>query len=283
MAVLFLARGGMPLSDVWQAWLAPLSGLIPIQVPRCCALRAGCRGGCTPPSKADAAVPSRMQATEKQFCLPGVPNGPPSAVLQCAAPSGSALHAQMLYSFYVHSSRIRFKNFPPGDLFHGTLISNLTYAGDRAPHVTCSGRAGGVCRLVRGTTLPRGSLPAQSAARAAGWGDTTQAVRELLRAALLEPRNQRFILLSDADIPLYPATLTYLQLFQAGPVRAHTQPAMGDPSSPAASLDGALATQQPPGHPVLVIVEHGVRASRCTPKLAETPERLLHCSCSCSR
>ena len=48
----------------------------------------------------------------------------------------------------------------------------------------------------------------------AGWGDTTHAVRSLLRTALLEPRNQRFMLLSDADIPLYPATLTYLQLFQ---------------------------------------------------------------------
>ena len=35
-----------------------------------------------------------------------------------------------------------------------------------------------------------------------------------MKTALLEPRNKRFMLLSDADIPLYPATLTYLQIMQ---------------------------------------------------------------------
>ena len=73
----------------------------------------------------------RAQATEKLFCLPGVPNAPPATVLDCQAPAGNALEAQMLYSFYVHSSRIRFKDFAPGDLFAGTLVPNLTHAGAR--------------------------------------------------------------------------------------------------------------------------------------------------------
>ena len=71
-----------------------------------------------------------MQATEKLFCIPGVANTPPATILQCAPSAGNALQAQMLYSFYVHSSRIRFKDFPPGDLFHGTLVPNLTHAGN---------------------------------------------------------------------------------------------------------------------------------------------------------
>ena len=29
---MFLARGGMPLSKVWEAWLQPIAGLMPMQV-----------------------------------------------------------------------------------------------------------------------------------------------------------------------------------------------------------------------------------------------------------
>ena len=49
---------------------------------------------------------------------------------------------------------------------------------------------------------------------ATSWGDTIEAMRALLRAALADPLNQRFLTLSDSDVPLYPATLTYLQLMQ---------------------------------------------------------------------
>ena len=158
-----------------------------------------------------------VQATEKKFCLPGVPSGPPSAVLQCTAPVGTALQAQMLYSFYVHSSRIRFKDFPAGDLFQGTMISNLTHAGDSSQGPAATLGCNGCLQLVQVCVQECSCCKTLSVNLCAGWGDTTRAVRELLRAALLEPRNQRFILLSDADIPLYPATMTYLQLFQACP------------------------------------------------------------------
>ena len=43
-------------------------------------------------------------------------------------------------------------------------------------------------------------------------GDTTGPVRHLLQAALAEPRNERFVLLSETDIPLYPAKMVWLQL-----------------------------------------------------------------------
>lgn len=44
------------------------------------------------------------------------------------------------------------------------------------------------------------------------WGDTIDATRAQLRHALKEALNQRFLLLSDTDVPLYPARLVYLQL-----------------------------------------------------------------------
>ena len=40
------------------------------------------------------------------------------------------------------------------------------------------------------------------------------AARNLLGAALRDPLNQKFILLSESGLPLYPPTTTYLQLMQ---------------------------------------------------------------------
>ena len=87
--------------------------------------------------------------------------------------AASVRQQQMLFTLYVHSSLLGFSGFQPGDVFHGTLIRNLTHAEA---------------------------------------GDSTAAVRQLLQAALAEPRNQRFVLLSDTDIPLYPARLIWMQL-----------------------------------------------------------------------
>lgn len=44
------------------------------------------------------------------------------------------------------------------------------------------------------------------------WGDTIDATRAQLRHALTDPLNQRFLMLSDTDVPLYPARMVYLQL-----------------------------------------------------------------------
>lgn len=48
----------------------------------------------------------------------------------------------------------------------------------------------------------------------AAWGShaLVVAARELLRAALRDPHNQRFILLSETAVPMYPPTVTYHQL-----------------------------------------------------------------------
>lgn len=46
------------------------------------------------------------------------------------------------------------------------------------------------------------------------WGQHSlaDASRILLRAALADPANQKFIMLSESDIPLYPPTAIWLQL-----------------------------------------------------------------------
>lgn len=46
------------------------------------------------------------------------------------------------------------------------------------------------------------------------WGTFTlvEATRALMRAALKDPLNQRFVLLSEAGIPLYPPDTFYMQL-----------------------------------------------------------------------
>ena len=46
------------------------------------------------------------------------------------------------------------------------------------------------------------------------WGspNTSIAERRMLREALKEPRNQRFLLLSDTGVPLYPPTVVWQQL-----------------------------------------------------------------------
>lgn len=69
-----------------------------------------------------------------------------AAVGSCALEKGgNSLQQQSLFSFYVHSSMVNFTDFLPSDVFHGTLIKDLTKAV---------------------------------------WGDTSDAVRNLMLAAL---------------------------------------------------------------------------------------------------
>ena len=46
----------------------------------------------------------------------------------------------------------------------------------------------------------------------AQWANHTSAERMLLRSALEQPSNQRFVLISESCVPLYSANIVYLQL-----------------------------------------------------------------------
>ena len=90
-----------------------------------------------------------------------------------ASDLSSVLASQHLFSVYVHT--------PP----NVTLRAGSPFAGREVPN------------RVR-----------------AAWGDhsVVEATRALLREALADPLNQRFVLLSEADAPLYSAAATYAQL-----------------------------------------------------------------------
>ena len=49
---------------------------------------------------------------------------------------------------------------------------------------------------------------------AASWGNLGDASKVLVQSALEDPLNQRFVMTSDSDVPLYPAPALWLQLTQ---------------------------------------------------------------------
>jgi hypothetical protein len=55
------------------------------------------------------------------------------------------------------------------------------------------------------------------------WGthSLTKAALLLMEMALEEPLNQRFVLLSESDIPLYPPAVVWLQLMSEQKSRIH--------------------------------------------------------------
>ena len=121
---------------------------------------------------------------------------------------GTILQRQYLFSVYVHSSRL---NGWSVSLFgqHG-ILDNRACGGRKAgrarPLLTCLSvlQEFDPDSVFFGTLLPE--------KHEASWGDTTPATRAMLRAGLADPLNSNFMLLSDSDIPLYPATLVYQQV-----------------------------------------------------------------------
>ena len=121
---------------------------------------------------------------------------------------GTLLQRQYLFSVYVHSSRL-----------NGWSVSlcGQTDILDRRPcERRQAGRAGLLLTCLSvlqdfdpGSVFSGTLLPEKYEA---SWGDTTPATRAMLRAGLADPLNSNFMLLSDSDIPLYPATLVYQQV-----------------------------------------------------------------------
>jgi hypothetical protein len=59
----------------------------------------------------------------------------------------------------------------------------------------------------------------------------------LLRAALVNPRNQRFVLLSETCVPLYPAAVVWAQLMGERRSRMNTCANTADPNDAATRMD----------------------------------------------
>ncbi|BDA47490.1 probable glycosyltransferase BC10 at C-terminar half [Coccomyxa sp. Obi] len=96
----------------------------------------------------------------------------------CSVKSGTrVLQQQHLFSVYIHvgANEVGWSGFPEDSMFHGREIAERV-------HVK--------------------------------WGTfaLVEATRALMRAALEDPLNQKFVLLSEAGIPLYPPDTFYMQL-----------------------------------------------------------------------
>ena len=70
------------------------------------------------------------------------------------------------------------------------------------------------------------------------WGahELVVAARKLLGAALKDPLNKKFILLSESGLPLYPPTTTYLQLMAEDKSRLDSCGLRVAPSTPLIEL-----------------------------------------------
>jgi len=100
---------------------------------------------------------------------------------------------------YVHS-RPDFLGYPPGHLFNGARTCAQAARRCRRParSVVANWRCCAGYELVHRT--------------GSGWLVATAAMYTLLKAAVDNPVNQFFVLLSEACVPLYPPAALYLQI-----------------------------------------------------------------------
>ena len=181
VALLFLTASDVPHAGTWAAWLRAASGLVRADclARDVCGAAAPAGGGAAGAGPAAGSPPGRRLAAPAD-ASPSLEAAREAALAGLAAGAGAppapgapALASQSLFTVYVHT--------PPNI----TLKPSSPFAG----------------REVAGRVR-------------ASWGDHSivEATRILLRAALADPRNQRFVLLSEADAPLYSAAATYAQL-----------------------------------------------------------------------
>ena len=108
------------------------------------------------------------------------------------------------------------------DLGAAVRAAAAAAASSKAPGPAPPSPAGQALFTVYVHTPPNATLPPSSPFTgreigdrvATAWGSHSivEATRRLLAAALADPRNQRFVLLSETCAPLYPAAATYAQL-----------------------------------------------------------------------
>ncbi len=150
VALLFMAKGPLPLEPIWKSWLQQVQGYMPRR-------RASCPRG------------QRACRMRHQLQI---------AMERCLDAAGTApsfqLEHQPLFTVYAH--------VPPS--------------------------AGAVPR----SSLLYGRTTRKRLETVRFEHSMMRATKFMLEEALLDSRNQRFVVLSDSHIPLYPAALVYRQL-----------------------------------------------------------------------
>ena len=193
VALLFLTRGDLPYEQLWRAFLDGASDV----VAGAAAAEGAAAGGAAAAAVDDGQLADQQLGRKGAF---GSSSGGSSSNGGGSSSSGS------------------------GGSSSGSAVGSGSGSADG------SGSAGGTAppagwqRLFRlythpapGWRHPPGSLFAGhevACRRRVEWGNHTvvEAERALLRAALADPANQRFVLLSESCLPLHPAAVVYAQL-----------------------------------------------------------------------
>ncbi|PRW05935.1 beta-1,6-N-acetylglucosaminyltransferase enzyme [Chlorella sorokiniana] len=171
VALLFLTRGDLFHSGVWERWFAAARDLLPAEQLRTVACNISSATAASAPAAEPAAPEPQQRVTPEQLAAAC---GWDAADGQLLPSPGNAIDQQHLFSVYVHAPpNITDADLP--ELFRGRLITD---------------------RL-----LPQ-------------WGthELVEATRNLLWEAYRDPLNQRFVLVSESDIPLYDPLTLYQQL-----------------------------------------------------------------------
>ena len=182
VALLFLVKGDMPHERLWERWFRSIDSTV--------------YAGCMPRGSA-------------------APAG-------CTSRAGmNAIARQELFNVYVHSSPDH-AGYPQSSVFHGALCCPCCSVR-RALEPVCS-----LCRreLSARSVHSRLSEACRSLFRSlagydlkhrveAKWMDLSPAMFIMIRAAVHNPANAFFVLLSESCVPLYPARAFYLQVIHS--------------------------------------------------------------------
>lgn len=178
VALLFLTRGDLPHEPLWRSFLASASTAV----------------------NAAAAGAARTEAG---------PGGAGSS----GGVAGLGSSWQALFTIYTHPPPGH--SHPPGSLFAGHEVpgrATVAWGNHRCFFLFFFFN---LSVPMRHASLPlplHAPITAPQATVPKPCRSMVDAERALLRAALQDPANQRFVLLSETCIPLHPAPLVYLQL-----------------------------------------------------------------------
>ncbi|KAL4424080.1 hypothetical protein ABPG75_001381 [Micractinium tetrahymenae] len=211
VAMLFLVKGPLRHEAMWRAWFERAEGLLPAQAVSnaLCASEDGmpaalaaCSSLASPPTQAGAPPGVRSSSSGSSSSKqPGRPAGP-------AAGSGSSSSSSSSSSTGSSLRRWLYERWHPGGASRAPGVLDRQHLFDVYvhPHPNFTGYPAG--SLLHGRELP------DSLRVATEWGTHTlvDAAEALLAAALKNPRNQKFFMLSESDLPLYSPHVMYLQL-----------------------------------------------------------------------
>ncbi|KAL4426019.1 hypothetical protein ABPG75_010035 [Micractinium tetrahymenae] len=177
VALMFLVKGPMHHEQAWRHWFASAGGLLPVNATQAAVCGPGSREQRHQDILQACHLHQPSTAAAAGAAAAAAATGSTAAglgALGAPAAAGDLIGQQHLFSVYIHAPP-DFKGYPGGSLFAKRLI-------------------------------PR-RIPT-------GWGDISlvEATRNLLWEAFRDPLNQRFILLSESDIPLYDPLTLHQQL-----------------------------------------------------------------------